>query len=165
MLHVRSSDSANQLLRVIPKSYHPCLWFIPAGEESPGEPAPAIACSSQKMTCVISTHNPLAKISHLSPPNCQEMISSHKHRERGKPDIGAHRMPLWWAGSKTQETGTTGTFSWMVLCGCFCSNGRSQTALKTRSLTFKSQGGNVWLAWLGSSAHHFPQVSRGQYGQ
>lgn len=36
--------------------------------------------------CVISTHNLLAKISHLSPPSCKEMMSSHQPRKRKTRD-------------------------------------------------------------------------------
>lgn len=37
---------------------------------------------------VISTHNRLAKISHLSPPNCKETLSSHQQRDNEKPNRG-----------------------------------------------------------------------------
>lgn len=160
MLHVRSSDCADQLLGVTANHITHAYGSLQQGKKALGSLVPAFGCSSQKMTCVISTHNPLAKISHLPPPKCQEKIASHKHRERGKPDVVAHRMPLCWAGSETQETGTQEPFLGLSCVGASAKMDEAEQHSRL-SLTFRCQGGIVWSAWRGSGTHQF---SPGQQG-
>lgn len=61
------------------KPSYPCLWSAEVGKKA--MESWQLSAPSRKWH-VISTHNPLAKISHLSPSNCKERISSHKQRER-----------------------------------------------------------------------------------
>lgn len=61
MLHVRGSQCENQLLGVIANRITSAHGSLQQGKKALESLILAIRCSSQKMTCVISTHNPLAQ--------------------------------------------------------------------------------------------------------
>ena len=73
MLYVRGGGSENSLFSYS-KPFYPCLWFVEVGKKA--MESWQLSAPSREWH-VISTHNPLAKISHLSPSNCKERISSH----------------------------------------------------------------------------------------
>ena len=140
------------------KPSYPGLWSAEVGKKA--VESWQLSAPSRKWH-VISTHNPLAKISHLFPSNCKERISSHKQRDRGQPDGEEHPLTLWWAGGEAQEVGMPGILSWVVLSGCLCWDGWRQPTLQTLSLSVRvtCQGGNVWVAYLGSGSSHLSWVT------